>query len=660
MHSTTPTGSTRLDAVLSKLGKYTRAGDGFKARCPAHDDRDPSLSLKLGNDGKVIMKCHAGCDFRAIADALGMPISDFFADDSGSNGHSTGTWTRETRPSLTLAELATHLALGQDVLTFYGARDAIRYGSPCVEFDYRRRDGTLARTHERIALTGKRFTWKGKEGEGEIIAYEPDGGALARAQGYVVIVEGESDSITLLNAGVPALGIPGADFVKTLQPEHLEGVSHALYVHEPDAGGKTFSKKVPERLKELGFTGGVHELKMPNAAKDPSALFKRDPTAFPDLFRALVKAAINPPPRSKRFIDLIESQVSDGLYFPSGFQKLDVELDDGGLPTGSLMVIVGGPGSRKTGLGTHFADHLSRLGAAVMFMACDESRKNVVTRLGQRAGFTRSGLRDKSDIGQATREGLRRYEADLGRVLCLTELDDESDAQTIEDAHSELVREAGERVRVLVIDSLQTVPCAASDALPQTADNQRLRVDAKLRVLKGLKKTGTIAVVISEVSRGFYNGSQKRIEKEHVLAAGKESGGIEFGVDLLLGLVRSKCAEDDIELVVAKCRIGREPRFWVRWDRDRARLDEVPDPTSEAERSDQEAARKAEVRQRIIAALLKHPGLSKTKLRAATHLERALICEVVDELTLEGVLVEGPRNAFRVHHQDGGKSHDAD
>lgn len=650
MEQRTTTGSERLDAVLSRLGQYRRVGRSYRARCPAHDDREPSLNVREGDDGKILIRCYAGCDFREIASALDVPMSEFFPDDAnGSNGHH-GNGQSRARDALTLAEFAAHTLLPREMLESAGLRDGIFFGSPCVEFDYRRRDGTSARTRIRLGLTGKRFAWKGSGGE--TVAYEVDGGRRALEQRYLVIVEGESDTLTLEHAGFPALGIPGADNTRVLQKEHLQGLDRIFYVREPDKGGETFAKRVPERLRELGFEGPIRELTMPAAAKDPSALYKRDPDAFPDVFRVL----LSPPPRSKCLLDLIDSQVSDGIYFSTGFQRLDVELDDHGIPTGSLMVIVGGPGSRKTGLGTHFADHLSRLGAAVMFMACDESRKNVVTRLGQRAGFSRAGLRAKDDAGAATRAGLRRYEADLGRILRITELDDDDDAQTIEDAHAELVRAAGDRSRVLIIDSLQTVPCAAADALPVTAENQRLRVDAKLRVLKRLKRTGTLIVVISEVSRGFYNGSQKRIEKEHVLSAGKESGGIEFGVDLLLGLVRSKAAEDDIELVVAKCRIGREPRFWVRWDRDRARFDEVADPTSAEQRTDQDAARRAEIRQRIIEALLKHPGLSKTKLRAATRLERGLICEVVDELTLERVLVEGPKHAFRVSPQYGGKT----
>ncbi len=36
------------------------------ARCPAHEDRKPSLSISSGRDGKVLVRCHAGCDQRDV------------------------------------------------------------------------------------------------------------------------------------------------------------------------------------------------------------------------------------------------------------------------------------------------------------------------------------------------------------------------------------------------------------------------------------------------------------------------------------------------------------------------------------------------------------------------------------------------------------------
>ena len=40
------------------------------ARCPGHDDHDPSLSVSEGQDGKLLVRCHAGCDQGAVWAAL--------------------------------------------------------------------------------------------------------------------------------------------------------------------------------------------------------------------------------------------------------------------------------------------------------------------------------------------------------------------------------------------------------------------------------------------------------------------------------------------------------------------------------------------------------------------------------------------------------------
>jgi hypothetical protein len=43
---------------------------GWVARCPAHEDHNPSLSLKDADDGRVLVKCHAGCPQDAVVGAL--------------------------------------------------------------------------------------------------------------------------------------------------------------------------------------------------------------------------------------------------------------------------------------------------------------------------------------------------------------------------------------------------------------------------------------------------------------------------------------------------------------------------------------------------------------------------------------------------------------
>lgn len=49
------------ETIAKALGGR-KAGSGWSARCPVHDDRTPSLSLRDTGDGKVLVRCHAGCD----------------------------------------------------------------------------------------------------------------------------------------------------------------------------------------------------------------------------------------------------------------------------------------------------------------------------------------------------------------------------------------------------------------------------------------------------------------------------------------------------------------------------------------------------------------------------------------------------------------------
>ncbi|NOS79104.1 MAG: hypothetical protein HOP35_14280 [Nitrospira sp.] len=63
---------------LSRLEVVKDRGDGrYSARCPAHQDQDPSLSVRDGEKG-VLLHCWAGCDLSAIANKLGIEIKDLF------------------------------------------------------------------------------------------------------------------------------------------------------------------------------------------------------------------------------------------------------------------------------------------------------------------------------------------------------------------------------------------------------------------------------------------------------------------------------------------------------------------------------------------------------------------------------------------------------
>jgi hypothetical protein len=78
-----------------------KAGAGWSCRCPAHDDRDPSLSIHAGDDGRALVNCHAGCTVDAVCGAIGLRPADLFTPDpSRRNGHGPKTRRRgdETTP----------------------------------------------------------------------------------------------------------------------------------------------------------------------------------------------------------------------------------------------------------------------------------------------------------------------------------------------------------------------------------------------------------------------------------------------------------------------------------------------------------------------------------------------------------------------------------
>jgi putative DNA primase/helicase len=57
------------EEIAQALGGH-RWGSGWTARCPAHDDRNPSLSIRETPNGKILVRCHAGCEQAQVIDAL--------------------------------------------------------------------------------------------------------------------------------------------------------------------------------------------------------------------------------------------------------------------------------------------------------------------------------------------------------------------------------------------------------------------------------------------------------------------------------------------------------------------------------------------------------------------------------------------------------------
>ena len=71
--------SSALELVLSLLPEARRVGKEWVARCPAHEDGTPSLGICEGRDGRVLVRCRAGCSTEAVCAALGIRTSDLFS-----------------------------------------------------------------------------------------------------------------------------------------------------------------------------------------------------------------------------------------------------------------------------------------------------------------------------------------------------------------------------------------------------------------------------------------------------------------------------------------------------------------------------------------------------------------------------------------------------
>lgn len=70
-----------LDQLLSRLDRCKPAGkDRWQARCPAHEDKNPSLVIGLAQDGRILVHCFAGCGPSDVMLAIGLSLKDLYPE----------------------------------------------------------------------------------------------------------------------------------------------------------------------------------------------------------------------------------------------------------------------------------------------------------------------------------------------------------------------------------------------------------------------------------------------------------------------------------------------------------------------------------------------------------------------------------------------------
>ena len=70
-----------IENVLNRLQKVKATSRGrWMCQCPSHDDRSPSMHIKLEDDGKILINCKAGCGIEDILGAIGLDFADIMPE----------------------------------------------------------------------------------------------------------------------------------------------------------------------------------------------------------------------------------------------------------------------------------------------------------------------------------------------------------------------------------------------------------------------------------------------------------------------------------------------------------------------------------------------------------------------------------------------------
>ena len=258
------------------IPKHKISGDNLTGLCPFHDDKNNSFSVDLKTG---CWKCHAedrGGNFTSFyAELNGIDTKEAYKAILKQYGAYKPEEDKKPEGSLlsySVAQYVLEKRLPEEFLKeqccLQTKRDkqGVQYlyipyfNENFDEVTYRKRYG------------GKQFRWKYGAGK-DICLYGEWKLEQIRNAGYVVLVEGESDSQSMWYMGISTLGIPGASMMRKEWATTLQDLK--VYIHvEPDKGGETFLHKVTMALRDGKFIGQVYKWSCKNfGCKDPSDVY---------------------------------------------------------------------------------------------------------------------------------------------------------------------------------------------------------------------------------------------------------------------------------------------------------------------------------------------------------------------------------------------------
>lgn len=247
----------RILTALREHGHEPRkAGAGWRCKCPAHDDRNPSLSIHTGDDGRALVNCHAGCTVDAVCGAIGLRPADLFIppDPSRRNGHAPRTRPSVTVTTTTRRTPARNAGIGDGAArTFATARDAVaelerRHGPRSTTWTYHDAGGDPVGLVVRWnTLTGKdvRPVSRKADGSGWCIGGMPTPRPLyglpdlleTKPGGRVYVTEGEKAADAARAVGLVATTSPhGSESASKADWSPVAGREVVILPDHDDAG----------------------------------------------------------------------------------------------------------------------------------------------------------------------------------------------------------------------------------------------------------------------------------------------------------------------------------------------------------------------------------------------------------------------------------------
>lgn len=107
-------GNMQIFELLNALSGVKKSGDGWMARCPAHEDVNPSLSIAVGDQGGILLHCFAGCTPDSVAGSLDLKMADLIgAGENGNVQPAKKTKTKKNYDSADAAIKALEFATGK-------------------------------------------------------------------------------------------------------------------------------------------------------------------------------------------------------------------------------------------------------------------------------------------------------------------------------------------------------------------------------------------------------------------------------------------------------------------------------------------------------------------------------------------------------------------